>query len=183
MLTDVAEQRLRAIKEFTEFGAGFKIAMRDLEIRGAGNILGTEQSGHLVNVGYELYCKLVDDAVKALKGEVVNPDRHEATVEIGRSAYIPDSYISDEILKLTMYKKIAAIRDAGEIPAETRDLIKVARMRTLAENMELAKVTVKGERLILEYPKKTGVKPARLILSKKRNNLGEAVEMMELLSK
>ena len=96
-----------------------------------------------------------------------------------------------------MYKKIAAIRDAddekeiseeledrfGEIPAETRDLIKVARMRTLAENMELAKVTVKGERLILEYPKKTGVKPARLILSKKRNNLGEAVEMMELLSK
>ena len=82
VLSDIAQQRLRAIKDFTEFGAGFKIAMRDLEIRGAGNILGTEQSGHLVNVGYEFYCKLVDDAVKALKGEVVNPDRHEATVSV-----------------------------------------------------------------------------------------------------
>ncbi len=196
MLTDVAEQRLRAIKEFTEFGAGFKIAMRDLEIRGAGNILGMEQSGHLVNVGYELYCKLVDDAVKALKGEVVNPERHEATVEIGTSAFIPDTYISDDVLKLTMYKKIAAVVDEedekeiaseledrfGEMPAETRDLIKVARIRALAEKMELAKVSVKGARLILEYPKKTGVKPATILLQKKRNNLAEVIDMMSLMA-
>ena len=196
VLTDVAEQRLRAIKEFTEFGAGFKIAMRDLEIRGAGNILGMEQSGHLINVGYELYCKLVDDAVKALKGEVVNPERHEATVEIGSSAYIPDSYISDDVLKLTMYKKIAAVENAadeeemvaeledrfGEVPKETRDLIKVARIRALAEKMELSKVTVRGERLILEYPKKAGMKPATLLLQKKHNNLGEAIEMMGIMA-
>ena len=192
----MAEQRLRAIKEFTEFGAGFKIAMRDLEIRGAGNILGMEQSGHLINVGYELYCKLVDDAVKALKGEVVNPERHEATVEIGSSAYIPDSYISDDVLKLTMYKKIAAVENAadeeemvaeledrfGEVPKETRDLIKVARIRALAEKMELSKVTVRGERLILEYPKKAGMKPATLLLQKKHNNLGEAIEMMGIMA-
>ena len=70
VLTEIAEKRLKAIKEFTEFGAGFKVAMRDLEIRGAGNLLGSEQSGHMMNIGYELYCKLVDDAVRALKGEV-----------------------------------------------------------------------------------------------------------------
>ena len=111
VLTEVAEKRLRAIKEFTEFGAGFHIAMRDLEIRGAGNLLGTEQHGHMMNIGYELYCKLVDDAVRALGGEIVNPDREETSIEIDVPAYIPDSYISDEILKLQMYKKIAGIRD------------------------------------------------------------------------
>ena len=134
--------------------------------------------------------------MKALKGEVVNPERHEATVEIGRDAYIPDSYISDDVLKLTMYKKIAAVEDAddekemieelqdrfGEVPAATRDLIKVARLRTLAEKMELSKVTIKRGKLILEYPKKAAMKPAVLLLQKKHNDLGEAIEMMSLIS-
>jgi transcription-repair coupling factor (superfamily II helicase) len=111
VLSEAAEKRLKAIREFTEFGAGFHIAMRDLEIRGAGNLLGTEQHGHMMNIGYELYCKLVDDAVRALGGEIVNPDREETSIEIDMPAFIPDDYISDELLKLQMYKKIAAIRN------------------------------------------------------------------------
>ena len=113
VLSELAEKRLKAIKEFTEFGAGFHIAMRDLEIRGAGNLLGTEQHGHIMNIGYELYCKLVDDAVRALGGEIVNPDRVETSIEIDVPAYIPATYVSDELLKLQMYKKIAAIRIAA----------------------------------------------------------------------
>ena len=140
VLSDIAERRLRAIKTFTEFGAGFKISMRDLEIRGAGNLLGTEQHGHMVNIGYELYCKLVDDAVKALKGEVVPTRREDTTVEINVSAFIPETYINDEVTKLTIYKKIAAISDKedfsdmkdelidrfGDIPKPTWNLIRVA---------------------------------------------------------
>ena len=78
--------------------------MRDQELRGAGNLLGTEQSGHMMNIGYELYCKLVDDAVRALQGEVVNENREETSVEINLPAYIPDRYIEDESFKLQMYK-------------------------------------------------------------------------------
>ena len=109
VLNEVAEKRLRAIREFTEFGSGFKVAMRDLEIRGAGNILGTAQHGHMMNIGYELYCKFVADAVKALQGEIVNDNKEETLVEIPVGAYIPDRYIEDETLKLHMYKKIAEV--------------------------------------------------------------------------
>ncbi|MCL2436910.1 MAG: transcription-repair coupling factor, partial [Clostridiales bacterium] len=109
ILTETAEKRLRAIKEFTEFGSGFKVAMKDLEIRGAGNLLGMQQHGHMMMIGYELYCKLVDDAVRALGGEVVNPDREESSIEFEASAYIPETYIADEVLRLQMYKKIASI--------------------------------------------------------------------------
>ena len=196
VLSEVAQQRLRAIRDFTEFGAGFKIAMRDLEIRGAGNILGQEQSGHLVNIGYELYCKLVDDAVRALNGEATDTKRHEANIDINMSAYIPDSYISDEVLKLSMYKKIAAIETAedeeeirseltdrfGDIPKATEDLIKVARLRSLAESIGLIKVTVRGNRMTLKYPKKDNVKDTVLLLSKKTNNLGEAADLLHVMS-
>lgn len=154
VLSELAEKRLRAIKEFTEFGAGFHIAMRDLEIRGAGNLLGTEQHGHMVNIGYELYCKLVDDAVRAIGGEIVNPDREETSVEIDVPAYIPPSYISDELLKIQMYKKIAAIRDSndkeeiidelidrfGEIPQETLNLVDISHIRAMAEAIGIARI-------------------------------------------
>lgn len=194
VLSEVAEQRLRAIKDFTEFGAGFKIAMRDLEIRGAGNILGVEQSGHLVNVGYELYCKLVDDAVKALKGEVVNPDRNDATVSANVSAYIPESYITDDVQKLSMYKKISTIETYddekeiteelidrfGEVPGETQNLIRVSHLRAIASDLELESLAVDGEKLILGYPKKSGMPHITLYLQKK-NNLEEALEVLEVM--
>lgn len=196
VLSEVAQQRLRAIKDFTEFGAGFKIAMRDLEIRGAGNVLGEEQSGHLVNIGYELYCKLVDDAVRALNGEATAGERTEANIDINISAYIPDSYIDDEVLKLSMYKKIAAIETQedeydmrgelidrfGDIPKATEDLLKVARMRSLAEKAGLMRVMIRGDKMTLEYPKKAEIKPVTLFLSKKTGNLNEAVQLLEVMA-
>ena len=195
VLSEVAQQRLRAIKDFTEFGAGFKIAMRDLEIRGAGNVLGEEQSGHLVNVGYELYCKLVDDAVKALNGEAVDAERTDANIDINVSAYIPDTYIADEVLKLSMYKKISSVETDvdeedireelidrfGDIPKATEDLIKVARMRSAAEKIGLSRVIIRGNRMTLKYPAKSGNKDIVLFLDKKSGNLGEAVALLDVM--
>ncbi|PWM64118.1 MAG: transcription-repair coupling factor [Eubacteriales Family XIII. Incertae Sedis bacterium] len=184
VLTEVAEKRLRAIKEFTEFGAGFKVAMRDLEIRGAGNILGTAQSGHMMSVGYELYCKLVDDAVRALKGEIVNPDAEEASIELAAAAYISDTYINDEVTKLAMYKRIAGIVTAeeedeltdelidrfGDIPQETVNLMKISRIRSAAESIGATRVreetvTVSGKpskRIVLDFAARNGLKPEAL---------------------
>ncbi len=181
VLSENAEKRLRAIKEFTEFGAGFKVAMRDLEIRGAGNLLGTEQHGHMLDVGYELYCKLVDDAVRALSGEVVNPDREEATIEIRTSAFIPDTYISDEVVKLQMYKKIAFVSSEededeildemldrfGDVPAETINLTKISRIRSLAESLCITRVAeekdAKGTRIVFYFAQDNPLNPERLI--------------------
>lgn len=195
VLSDIAERRLRAIKTFTEFGAGFKISMRDLEIRGAGNILGTEQHGHMVNIGYELYCKLVDDAVKALKGEVVPSTRNDTAIEINVSAFIPESYIFDEVTKLTIYKKIAAISDTadfndvkeelidrfGDIPRPVWNLLRVAYARAMAEDMDIRRVRVVKGKLILDYGSKSGVAPLTLYLSKGREVLDEVVELLELM--
>ncbi|QIB69623.1 transcription-repair coupling factor [Aminipila butyrica] len=165
VLSEVSEKRLRAIKEFTEFGAGFKVAMRDLEIRGAGNLLGTEQHGHMMMIGYELYCKLVDDAVRALGGEIVNPDREETSIELQVTAYIPDRYIADEVLKLQMYKKIAVIDSGdgeeeiidelidrfGEIPKETLNLIQVSRIRSMAEKLCITRIHEDQNRIIFDF--------------------------------
>ncbi len=166
VLTETAEKRLKAIREFTEFGSGFKVAMRDLEIRGAGNMLGNEQSGHLVNVGYELYCKMVDDAVRALEGEIVNDEsREEATVELKASAYIPERYISDEATKLQMYKKIASIRTSddedeildelldrfGDVPAPCINLIKISHIRYLADLLAITELKQVGNKVVLNF--------------------------------
>ena len=154
VLTEVAEKRLKAIREFTEFGAGFKVAMRDLEIRGAGNLLGTAQSGHMMNVGYELYCKMVDDAIRALQGEIVNERKEETSVEIPLSAYIPETYIENETLKLSMYKKIASVRTYededeildelldrfGDVPQPAVNLVRIAHARYLAETLSVTRI-------------------------------------------
>ena len=109
LLNAEAQKRLKAIREFTELGSGIKIAMRDLEIRGAGNVLGAEQHGHMQAVGYELYCKLLGVAVRALKGEEVEKEEFETSVDVDISAYIPSSYIKNEEQKLDVYKRIASI--------------------------------------------------------------------------
>ena len=165
VLTEVAEKRLKAIKEFTEFGAGFKVAMRDLEIRGAGNLLGSQQSGHMMNIGYELYCKLVDDAIRGLKGEVVKDREEEISVELMATANIPNWYIENETLKLQMYKKIAAIRteeDAdelydemvdrfGDVPRETVNLIKISQIRSLAEELSAVRIHEQTDKVIVQF--------------------------------
>ncbi|MDR1573076.1 MAG: transcription-repair coupling factor [Clostridiales Family XIII bacterium] len=164
MLSEAAEKRLRAIREFTEFGAGFRIAMRDLEIRGAGNLLGTEQHGHIVGVGYELYCRLVDDAVRALSGEVVNPDAEDVSFEVGVPAYIPQDYIEDEGLKLQMYKRISFVqseedaRDVadelidrfGEPPRATLNLIEIAKVRAFAKRFGVLRIRESQKRYVFE---------------------------------
>ncbi len=165
VINEVAEKRLRAIKEFTEFGSGFKVAMRDLEIRGAGNILGTAQHGHMVKIGYELYCKFVADAVKALQGETVNENKEETLVEIPVQAYIPDRYIEDETLKLNMYKKIAGIETKeneediieelidrfGDVPQQVMNLIRISRIRKLAAEECISRIYTEKNRVVFAF--------------------------------
>lgn len=177
VLTEVAEKRLRAIREFTEFGSGFHIAMRDLEIRGAGNLLGTEQHGHMQMIGYELYCKLVEDAVKELSGdEVARKIETEVNIELPVEAYIPSDYISNELVKLQMYKKIAAIYDKndrgeiidelldrfGEIPKETLNLIEVALIKSMAGNNGIYRVRQEHGRLVFDFGSGENLDPQRI---------------------
>ncbi|MGO0846191.1 TRCF domain-containing protein, partial [Clostridioides difficile] len=110
VLTEVAEKRLKALKDFTELGSGFKIAMRDLEIRGAGNMMGSAQHGHMAAIGYDLYCRMLEDTIKIVKGEIER-EPVETTVDLKLDAFIPSSYIKDEIQKIEVYKKIAAIEN------------------------------------------------------------------------
>jgi len=168
LLKEVAEKRLQAIKEFTELGSGFKIAMRDLEIRGAGNLLGAEQSGHMEAVGYDLYCKLLNDAVKEVKGDAPIEEEFETTVDLEADAYIPESYIRNEVQKLDMYKRIALIRSEeelselqdelidrfGDIPQSVNRLLEIALLRNLAHEVYVTQLIWRGTkvRLVL-YPK------------------------------
>lgn len=148
VLTEDSEKRLKAIKEFTEFGSGFKIAMRDLEIRGAGNLLGTQQHGHMASVGYDLYCKMLKDEVAHLQGEE-RESLVETQVEIPINAYIPDTYIENEVLKIEIYKKIASISSKeekveiedelidrfGDIPKPAINLIDIAYLKVIAKSI------------------------------------------------
>jgi transcription-repair coupling factor (superfamily II helicase) len=155
MLKEVAEQRLAAIREFTDLGSGFRIAMRDLEIRGAGAVLGDAQSGHMAEVGYDLYCKMLDAAVRKAKGMAVQEERHTA-VNLPVDAFIPESYILNEEQKLEIYKKIAAVASAedcddvrdemrdrfGEkIPEPAENLLRVSLIRSTAQKMEICDIS------------------------------------------
>ena len=160
MLKEIAEKRLAAIKEFTDLGSGFKIAMKDLEIRGAGNLLGKSQSGHMEAVGYDLYCKMLNEEVKRLKGEAVASDEYDTLVDIEVSAYIPAEYIRNEVSRLEMYKRIAAIysdeellelKDElidryGEMPDALDNLINISYIRQLAHEAGATKVESRDEK-------------------------------------
>ena len=160
LLREEAEKRLRAIREFTELGSGIRIAMRDLEIRGAGNVLGAEQHGHMQAVGYDLYCKLLNQAVRRLTGrEEEEEERVSASVEAEASAYIPDSYVKSEEQKLDLYQRIALIQTEederemqdelidrfGDMPIEVTNLLLIARIRASAERVRAAEVRIKRE--------------------------------------
>ncbi len=155
MLKEVAEKRLAAIKEFTDLGSGFRIAMRDLEIRGAGSVLGKAQSGHMAAVGYDLYCKLLDNAVRSVKGETVQPEKNTA-VNLSVDAFIPASYIVNEEQKLDIYKRIAGcgsledcddVRDelrdrfGDKIPAAAENLLRIALIRSIAAKLDIGDIT------------------------------------------
>jgi transcription-repair coupling factor (superfamily II helicase) len=165
VLSEVAEKRLLAIKEFTEFGSGFKIAMRDLEIRGAGNLLGPEQHGHMESVGYDMYCRLLDEAVREIKGDAVSGEDEEISIDINVSAYIDDTYINSETQKIDMYKKIAAIQDEadimdvedelidryGDMPTPVKNLIRIIYLKIMAKACGFTAVQEKNDTLILQF--------------------------------
>jgi transcription-repair coupling factor (superfamily II helicase) len=169
VLREVAEKRLSAIKEFTDLGSGFKIAMRDLEIRGAGNLLGKKQHGHMAAVGYDLYCRMLNEAVRHLKGEELEESFNTA-VELDVDAYIPPSYIMNEYQKLDIYKRVAGIETQaecedmkeelldrfGEIPKSVDNLLRVAMIRMQAHKLYITEV--KGKNEVLKFTMKQDAK-------------------------
>lgn len=175
MLKEVAEKRLSAIREFTDLGSGFKIAMRDLEIRGAGNLLGAQQHGHMEAVGYDLYCKMLNEAVKHLKGEM-EEETYTTTMDLNVDAFIPDSYIPNEYQKLDIYKRIAAVETEdemedmveelidrfGDIPKKVETLLNVARLKALAHHVYVTAVEQKGETYTFVMYEKAKVRPERI---------------------
>ncbi len=175
LLKEVAEKRLAAIREFTDLGSGFKIAMRDLEIRGAGNLLGAEQHGHMEAVGYDLYCKMLNEAVKQLKGEMEEED-FTTTIDLNVDAFIPDSYIPNEYQKLDIYKRIAAIESDeeredmeeelidrfGDPPKKVGTLLEVAALKARAHKLYVTTIEQKGDMYTFTMYEHAKVQPERI---------------------
>lgn len=176
MLKEIAEKRLSAIKEFTELGSGFKIAMRDLEIRGAGNLLGAQQHGHMEAVGYDLYCKMLNEAVKSLKGEA-QPEQFETSLELDVDAFIPPSYIPNEFQKLDIYKRIAVIENQeeseemleelidrfGEPSKSVENLLSIARLKAKAHRCYYTEIKEFGEKIRFTFYQQAKINPANIM--------------------
>jgi len=187
MLKEVAEKRLAAIKEFTDLGSGYKIAMRDLEIRGAGNLLGTKQHGHMEAVGYDLYCKMLNEAVKNLKGIPTAPTDFTTTVDMDVDAYIPASYIVNEVQKLDIYKRIAGIENQkerddmldelldrfGEVPKSVENLLRIALIRVSAHELFITDIKGKNERIQFVFRQDANIKVEQIpeLIKKHKDSL------------
>ena len=165
MLSETAQKRLTAIREFTEFGAGFRIAMRDLEIRGSGNILGPEQHGHLSVVGYDMYCRLIEETLREARGEKGIPSELDTRVEMKIDAFLPGDYVRDERQRMEVYKRIASIKNRadredieeelldrfGEAPELVDRLLDIAHLRAMAMQLGIALVTYRNGTLVLRF--------------------------------
>lgn len=172
VLSEVAEKRLRTIKEFTEFGSGFRIAMRDLEIRGAGNLLGMEQHGHIESIGYDLYVKYLGEAVRRLKGEVVE-EKIDTTVDIKIDGFISDRYIEDEDQKIEIYKKISSVESMddyrelidelidrfGDLPKPVENLMNISYIRALSSKNGIKNILQLSDRTRLDFASPDWLKP------------------------
>ncbi len=190
VLDETAEKRLQTIREFTEFGSGIKIAMRDLEIRGAGNLIGGEQHGHMDAVGYDMYCKLLQEAIKELKGEITIPE-FETKIDIKVSAYIPETYIENQEQRLEIYKKISFIENVedynlvqeeiedryGDLPKSVQCLLEIAMLKATAHKIGITSITEKKQygkplHTALQFKPETPPKEEKLItLMKKHRGL------------
>lgn len=173
MLKETAEKRLSAIREYTDLGSGFKIAMRDLELRGAGNLLGAEQHGHMNAVGYDLYCKMLSEAVKEAKG-IHTMEDFETTIDLNMDAFIPDTYISNEYQKLDIYKRTAGIETTqdyddmleelldrfGEPPKAVLNLLTIARIKALAHRSYVTEIKQMGKDLKITLYERAKLNPA-----------------------
>lgn len=191
VLQEGAEKRLQAIKEFTEFGSGFKIAMRDLEIRGAGNLLGAQQHGHMDAVGYDLYSKLLEEAIREEKGEKVRKS-FETSVELDINAFIPSSYITDELQKLEIYKKIATIQGEkdyydiqeeiedryGDLPRSVQNLLDISLLKWEAHHLEIVSISQKQLTIVLTLKNDASIDPRKIpeLLNKYHNRLSFAAD-------
>lgn len=164
ILSDTASKRLRAVKEFTEFGSGFKIAMRDLEIRGAGNILGPEQHGHMDAVGYDMYCKLLKESVDEAQGIEVK-EQIDVSIDINIDAYLPENYIRNHNQRIDIYKKIAAVENDddkfeiedelidrfGDIPEPVQNIIAVAALKSPAKAVGICEISQNANILSMKF--------------------------------
>lgn len=162
VLSEDAEKRLQAIKEFTDLGSGFRIAMRDLEIRGAGNLLGPEQHGFIASVGFELYCKLLEESIKELRGDIASQPP-EPVIDLSVEAYVPDSYVADSQQKVEIYKKVVALRDRddaqdleeeiedrfGTLPEAVLNLMTVARIKVLARELGVSGISTERDGVVV----------------------------------
>ena len=176
ILTETAQQRLTAIREFTEFGAGFRIAMRDLEIRGAGNILGPEQHGHLATVGYDMYCKLMEETLNEVQGRSTLREL-ETRVDLRVDAFLPSDYVAEEKQRMEMYKRIASVLTDedradvtdelidryGELPPPAETLLDVSQLRALCNRLGVSQVTRGKEGLVLRLDERYVPDPACLL--------------------
>ncbi|MBQ0000838.1 MAG: transcription-repair coupling factor [Clostridiales bacterium] len=172
LLKEMAEKRLSAIREFTDLGSGFKIAMRDLELRGAGNLLGAQQHGHMNAVGYDLYCKMLNEAVQEAKG-IHTMEDFDTTIDLSIDAFIPDSYISNEMQKLDIYKRIAGISCEedyddmmeelidrfGEPPKAVQNLLKIAMLKSIAHLGYITEIKQMGQTAFITLYEKARLKP------------------------
>ncbi|MBR4881655.1 MAG: transcription-repair coupling factor, partial [Clostridia bacterium] len=161
VLSEISEKRLSAVRDYTEFGSGFKIALRDLEIRGAGNLLGSEQHGNIESVGYDLYVKILNQAILEEKGELI-PEKPECTIDIKVNAFIPENYITSSAQRIEAYKKIASIENEddywdivdelldryGEMPVQVENLCRVAYIRALGRTAGLGKIIMSGTSML-----------------------------------
>jgi len=174
-LTPIARRRLAALKEFSDLGAGFKIAALDLELRGAGNMLGGEQSGHIEAVGFELYTQMLDRAVREIKGELV-ADQAETQLNLGLNIRIPGNYIKEENQRLRMYKRVAGVESEaqlndvraeltdryGEMPAAVRNLMDYATLKLLAVRVGVIAVERKRDVVTIKFRQDAVIDPAKL---------------------
>lgn len=171
ILTEIAQKRLKAIKDFTAFGSGFKVAMRDLEIRGAGNILGAEQSGHLFKIGYELYCRILEEAISKRMDGVEVETEEPIRINLDIDGYIPERYISSEELKYDIYKKLTFIKTIedyddfeeelldrfGDIPNGVYNLMSIAMIKNMASTIGVKEIKQKGQFIYLTFSEKKEV--------------------------
>lgn len=175
VLQETAEKRLQTIREFTEFGSGFKIAMRDLEIRGAGNLLGAEQHGHMEAIGYDMYCRLLESEIQNMKGEP-KQEYFETTVDLNINAYIPDFYIKNQQQRMEMYKKIAVISNQsdyyniqeeledryGNLPKSVQSLLDVVLLKAYAHTLGILSITQKSNSILLQLKADANIDPERI---------------------
>ncbi len=189
VINEAAEKRLQAIKEFTELGSGFKIAMRDLSIRGAGNLLGAEQHGFIDSVGFDLYSKMLQDAVNEKRGQVQEKTQDQVTLDIETDAYIPDSYIEDSLQKIDMYKRfkdidsmkdIAELQDEmidrfGDYPAEVDELFTASKIKVIAQQLFVEQIKQNKQQLQLIFSEDGSKKIDRVKLFETVSQMGKGI--------